>query len=155
MGFLKKLNIPKSRDGRSKHPLYKKWKTIMEISYDRESATKVHEPWWNFWNFVNDVMPLYEIRRGDIFCRVDASKDWMKGNVWFVKDAHESVWGRSGTHHIELDGKQVSVRYAHKLAKAKGLDVCEQTIRNRAAMGKEVLGKKYEGRLEKYEGIGC
>lgn len=146
MGFLKKLNIKKTVDGRTKHPLYKKWRTIMEISYNRDAVTGVDQSWWDFWNFVFDVMPLYKKRRGSIFCRINCAGDWMKGNVWFVKNVHESVWGRKGTHHIEINKKKVSVRYAHKLAKEKGVSISEQTVRNRAAAGKDVLMKKYKNR---------
>lgn len=138
MSFLDKIGIKKSRDGRSKQPLYKHWKSMMNLSYGRDSDILVDSRWHNFWNFNFDLNTIYD-KKYKYFCRIDANKEWTLGNVWFTNSARKSVFGRTTTHKVQVDNITMSTIQIKQDLEAKGINVSHQTITNRVREKKEIL----------------
>lgn len=138
MSFLDKIGIKKSRDGRSKKPLYKHWKSMMNLSYGRDSDILVNSRWHNFWNFNFDLNEMYD-KNYKYFCRIDANKEWALGNVWFTNSARKSVFGRTTTHKVQVNNVSMSTIQVKQELEAKGINIHHQTITNRVRQKKEIL----------------
>lgn len=138
MSFLDKIGIKKSRDGRSKQPLYKHWKSMMDLSYGRDSDILVDSRWHNFWNFNFDLNQMYD-KEYKYFCRIDANKEWTLGNVWFTNCTRKSVFGRTTTHKVQVNNIKMSTIQIKQDLEAKGINLRHQTITNRVREKKEVL----------------
>lgn len=138
MSFLDKIGIKKSRDGRTKQPLYKHWKSMMNLSYGGNYSAIVDTRWHNFWNFNFDLSKMYN-KKYKYFCRIDASKDWMLGNVWFTNSSRKSVYGRTTTHKVQVNNVKMTTIQIKQDLEAKGINVSHQTLTNRIREKKEVL----------------
>lgn len=138
MSFLDKIGIKKSRDGRSKHHLYKHWKSMMNLSYGRDAEILVDSRWHNFWNFAFDLNDMYD-KKYKYFCRIDATKEWILGNVWFTNSTRKLVFGRSTTHKVKLGNVTMTTIQIQQDLQAKKINLTHQTITNRVRQKREIL----------------
>ena len=138
MSFLDKIGIKKSRDGRSKHPLYKHWKSMMNLSYGRDAKILVDSRWHNFWNFAFDLNEMYD-KKYKYFCRIDAKQEWILGNVWFTNSSRKSIFGRTTTHKVIVGNLIMTTIQIKQDLEAKKVNVVHQTITNRVRQKKEIL----------------
>lgn len=158
MSFLDKIGIKKSRDGRSKSPLYKHWKSMMGIAYDRESKLGVCPNWFNFWNFERDLRDIYD-KNYKYFCRIDATKEWMLGNVWFTNSSRKSVFGRKTTHKVKVENIFMTTIQIKQDLEAKGVIVSHQCITDRVRNGKNITKESshkrylYNGKMKSLRDI--
>lgn len=138
MSFLDKIGIKKSKDGRSKHQLYKHWKSMMNVAYERGVTIGVNSRWHDFWAFVSDLAEMYD-KKYKYFCRIDANKEWQLGNVWFTNSPRKAVFGRTTTKKVKVGQITMTTLQVKQDLEAKGVIVHHQTVTNRVRENKEIL----------------
>lgn len=157
MGWLKNIGLPKSRDGRSLTPYYKFYRNMMNeclADYGKKfGKIDVCREWkYDFWKFVADIKPIFKkkYRKGYWMGRLDVTKDFDKGNVFFGT-IQEIMWTRKNTHKIEVNGTIKYVPQVHKILNEQGIEINEQAVRDRAR-NKTSIGRKNEHHKYKWNG---
>lgn len=153
MSFLDKVGLKKTYDGRTKHKLYKHWRSMMNLSYGMGKDIKVDSKWHGFWGFVTDLEPLYT-KEFKFLCRIDASKPFMLGNVWFTNSTKKLAYGKTTTHKVKVGEIKMTTSQIQKELLLKGIEFNQQTLTNKAAKGQNLI-EKNKHKLYRYKGNLC
>ena len=153
MSFLDKVGLKRTYDGRSKHILYKHWRSMMNLSYGMGRDITVDERWHNFWNFVNDLKDMYD-KKYKYLCRIDASNPFMLGNVWFTNSGRKANYGRTTTHKVKVGNIKMTTSQIKRELESKGIYFNQQTLTIKVAKGKELI-EKNKHQLYEYKGKLC
>jgi len=126
---------------------------MMSLSYGREKTIEVDKKWHGFWGFVSDLETMYT-KDFKFLCRIEASKPFMLGNVWFTNSTKKLVYGRTTTHKVKVGDIKMTTSQIQKELSLKGIDFNQQTLTNKAAK-KENLIEKNKHKLYEYKGKLC